>query len=277
MILQIYRALLRLPDFKGKSRIIKLWRGLFFRPHLFTAAEGFVMELDPIEWTQSDLLRDGKIESSTSALFKRLLERGDTYVDVGAHVGYHTLVARSCVGPAGRVIAVEPQPYNCEKLLANWRANSFENLALYIAAIGETDSVVCLHQQTATDSTRLSLCLESVNDEALAFHVPLKRLDAILKEQAVEAVRLLKVDVEGFELEVLNSLGKFAPTVENIILEVLDTEEHISPKSAALIQELRRHNFELNTVEGNVWHQLTPLPENNLWATRPSSNLLNPQ
>src|SRR2546428_9306490 len=177
MGLKFYRSLLRLPQFKGKARIIQAYRAAFCRSYKFTGIHGFVMELDPIEWTQSDLLRDGSIESLTSALYRKLLHQGDTYVDIGAHIGYHTLLARRCIGAEGQVIAVEPQPYNCQKVLANWRANGFENLALYVAAIGEEDSTIRLHQQVATDTTRLSMCLESVNDEARVFYVPLRRLD----------------------------------------------------------------------------------------------------
>ncbi len=268
MVFKFYRALLRLPQFKGKSRLIQFYRALFFPTHRIPGNYGFVMELDPIEWTQSELLRDGCIESLTSVLYTKLLHQGDTYVDVGAHIGYHTLLARRCIEATGQVIAVEPQPYNCDKLLANWRANGFENLALYVAAIGEEDSTVCLHQQVQTDSTRLSMCLEPVNDEARVFYVPLRRLDAILSEQGVEHIRLLKIDVEGYELEVVNSLGSFLTAIDNIIFEVLDTSSSISAKSVALIEKLKSLNYRLQTVEGYPWDQRSPLPENNLWASR---------
>ena len=227
-----------------------------------------MMDLDPIEWTQSDLLRDGGIEPLTSALYGKLLRRGDKYVDVGAHVGFHTLVARDLIGETGFVIAVEPQPYNCEKLLANWRANGFDNVALYVAAAGEQDSTVGLHQQTATDSSRLSMCLEPINDETRVFYVPIRRLEAILSEQGVERVRLLKIDVEGYELEVFNSLGAFLPAIDNIILEVLDTASGISAKTISLIERLNGVEYKLRTVEGVPWDCRSPLPENNLWASR---------
>jgi FkbM family methyltransferase len=226
------------------------------------------MELDPIEWTQSELLRDGSIESLTSALYGKLLRQGDRYVDIGAHIGYHTLLARRCIGAEGQVIAVEPQPYNCQKLLANWRANGFENLALYVAAVGEEESSVGLHQQVEADSSRLSMCLDPVNDEARVFFVSIRRLDAILAEQRVGHIRLLKIDVEGYELEVVNSLGAFSPAIDNIILEVLDTSSGITAKSVELIETLSRLKYQLHTVEGHAWDQKSPLPENNLWASR---------
>jgi FkbM family methyltransferase len=265
MALGIYRSLLRLPQFKGKARIIQAYRAAFFRNYKFTSTHGFVMELDPIEWTQSDLLRDGSIESLTSALYRKLLHEGDTYVDIGAHIGYHTLLARRCIGADGQVIAVEPQPYNCQKVLANWRANDFENLALYVAAVGEGDTTIRLHQQLEIDTSRLSICLEPVNDEARVFYVAVKRLETIFNEQGVKQVRLLKVDVEGYELEVINSLGRFDHAVENIILEVLDTS---SEKSLTLLGQLKSLDYELRTVEGRAWSAQTPMPENNLWASR---------
>jgi FkbM family methyltransferase len=268
MLLEHYRTLLRLPQFKGKSRIVQLYRSLFFSSYRFRGNYDFVMDLDPIDWTQSDIVRDGGIEPLTSALYGKLLRLGDKYVDVGAHIGFHTLVARHLIGENGLVIAVEPQPYNCEKLLANWRANGFDNVALYVAAVGEHDSTVALHQQVETDSSRLSICLESVNDENRIFYVPIRRLETILREQRVEHVRLLKIDVEGYELEVVNGLGAFLPAIDNIILEVLDTASGISAKSVSLIEKLKSLEYELRTVEGVPWDYRSPLPENNLWASR---------
>src|SRR5258705_12131660 len=120
MVLKHYRTLLRLPEFKGKSRIIQFYRSFFFSSFRFKGNYDFVMDLDPIDWIQSDLLRDGGLEPLTSALYGRLLRGGDRYVDVGAHIGFHTLIARHLIGETGLVIAVEPQPYNCQKLLSNW-------------------------------------------------------------------------------------------------------------------------------------------------------------
>jgi FkbM family methyltransferase len=250
--------------------MIQFYRSLFFSTHRFRAIHGVVLELDPIEWTQSDLLRDGRLEPLTSALYGKLLRAFDTYVDVGAHIGFHTLVARHFIGETGQVIAVEPQPYNCQKLLANWRANGFENLALYVAAVGERDTTIRLHQQVETDTTRLTMCLEPVNDETRTFYVPLKRLETIFNEQRVKHVRLLKIDVEGYELEVVKGLGPFSPAVDNIILEVLDTSSAPTPRSLALIETLKSLDYELKTVEGHAWNARSELPENNLWASRNS-------
>src|SRR5437870_1459108 len=108
-----YRCFLRSFDFRGKTRIESLVRSVLYTPRRSKVARDLVMELDPLEWTQIDLLRDGCIEPRTIALYESILRPGDVYMDVGAHVGFHTLMARSVIGREGRVIAVEPQPYNC--------------------------------------------------------------------------------------------------------------------------------------------------------------------
>jgi FkbM family methyltransferase len=273
MLLGIYRRLLKLPTFKGKSRITEGYRQLFFSPKSYRIIHGLQMDIDGFDWIQSDVLRDGCAEPLTCALMGKILKDGDTYVDVGAQFGLHTLVARHFVGANGKVIAVEPQPSNCHKLLTNWRLNGFENLTLYVGAIGDYDGSIALHLQSATDTSRLSLCLTPVNDQPQLFQVPINRLETILDQARPDAVRLLKIDIEGYELEAIGGIGRYVDLVEHIILEVLDSESGITEKSKELLQVLSDHGYVLRTVEGKPWdNNHERLPENNLWASRIAVN-----
>lgn len=269
MLLAVYRWLLKLPNFKGRSRIVESYRRLCFSPPSCRIVHGLQMEIDGFDWIQSEVLRDGSTEPLTCRLMGKILKEGDTYVDVGAQFGMHTLVARHFVGADGKVIAIEPQPYNCQKLLANWRLNGFENLMLFVGAIGDYDGSIALHLQSATDTSRLSLCLEPVNDLPQRFHVPINRLETILAQAPTDKIRLLKIDIEGYELEAIGGMGKFIASVEHFILEILDSGSGISEKTEALIQLLESHGYVLKTVEGEEWKKnLHRLPENNLWAAR---------
>ena len=227
------------------------------------------MDIDGFDWIQSEIVRDGCTEPLTCALMGTILRAGDTYVDVGAQFGLHTLVARHFVGPAGTVVAIEPQPYNCHKLLTNWRLNGFENVTLYVGAIGAYDGSVALHLQSPTDTSRLSLSLSPVNDLPQKFHVPINRLETIFDQVRLDRVRLLKIDIEGYELEAIAGIGRYVDQVEHIIFEVLDSESGISEKSQDLIELLVRSGFTVKTVEGKDWdNKARKLPENNLWASR---------
>jgi FkbM family methyltransferase len=265
--MRLLASVLRAPQFRGKGRLEKAARRLLFAPSDVRVAGGLAMELDVHEWPQLDLLRLGRAEPLTAALFERLLRDGDTYVDVGAHVGFHTLIARRCVGPTGRVIAVEPQPYAADRILRHWRLNGFANIVVYVAAAAAGEGRVELRAQVDSDKSRLSLHAPGVNDESQPFIVATIPLATVFREQALRRVRLLKVDVEGYEPEVLAGLDDALGIVDDLVLEVLDARMP-SARSRAMVEMLADRGFRLRSVEGAGWKAGEPLPENNLWASR---------
>ena len=267
----LYRHFLRCPGFRGKARMESLLRRMCFSPSQQQVIHGLSMQLDPLEWSQAEILSRGCLEPRTTALFGDLLRPGDTYFDIGAHVGFHTLVARHFIGDVGRVIAIEPQPGNCSSLLANWQANGFVNVFLYVAAAGEQDREVILHDQKQTDRSRLTLSLAPVNDQPQRFQVPMVRIDTICASQAVERIRLLKIDVEGYELQVLRGCAGCADRIDHVVLELLQADHEAgSGEVIRILEELRKLGLsEVRTVDGDPWSPGSPLPESNVWASRP--------
>lgn len=253
-------AFLRLPHFKGKTRIETLLRRILWTPQQTKVFGGLRMELDPAEWTQMQLLKRNWLEPRTLDLYAKLLRPGDVFVDVGAHVGFHSLVARQIVGPAGLVIAIEPQPYNAQKILANWRANDFANLKLVIAAAGAENGSATLSDQVLIDRSLLTLLECGGKNEAQKFEVPLVRLDSLFQRHGIKDVKLLKIDVEGYENEVINGLGERVRDVENIVFE------HLPAANCDIVTLLRQRSFDIRTVEGSPWESGDAVPENNLWA-----------
>ena len=181
-------------------------------------------------------------------------------------MGFLTLTARILVGISGTVIAIEPQPYNCEKVLTNCAINNFNNILVYVAAAGDANRSVTLKAQAQTDKSRLTLAGQGVNDIKQSFIVPLVRLDKVLADQNVDHVDLIKIDVEGFELEVLRGLGERVAQVDNIILEVLPVTP--LPIVSEIANVLTASGFNLRTVDGKAWRPGQPCPESNVWAGR---------
>ena len=177
------------------------------------------MELDLGEWIQLQLARKNWLEPQTIALYAKILKPGDVMADVGAHVGFHSLIGRQIVGANGLIIAIEPQPYNAHKIMRNWRANGYSNLKLYIAAGGVDGGRADLFDQEYTDRAILSLANNAAKNEQQSFQVPILRLDSIIIENNLPLLRLLKIDVEGYELEVIQGLGEKLVSVQHIIFE----------------------------------------------------------
>lgn len=224
------------------------------------------MELDPEEWGQIDLRAAGVLEPRTTALFDRLLRPGDTVVDVGAHVGYHALRARRRIGETGRVFAIDPQPYNCHKLLTNAELNGFANITVIAAAVGAAAGFAPLKQQPRTDKSRLTLRGAGVNDRLGTFVAPIMTLDWLFAAQGIDRAALLKIDVEGYELEVLTGAAAALHQIDNIVLEILPDEE--PARVCEIENRLQAAGFRLRDVAGGEWRPGTPTAENNIWGTR---------
>jgi FkbM family methyltransferase len=129
----------------------------------------------------------------------KVLRGGMVFVDVGANVGYFTMLAASRVGAAGKVIAFEPNPDNCTLLRMSLEANGFGNVTLHAAAVSDTVQEFALEVTGSNGALR---------DDQRAGDVIVRSvvLDACLEDEA--RVDVIKMDVEGFEGRVLNGMKR---------------------------------------------------------------------
>jgi len=149
------------------------------------------------------LLETGIWEPFETSLVQRFLGPGDVFVDVGANIGYFTVLAAHHVGPRGRVYAVEPDPANVALLRDNLQRNACEDRVQVLpAALAATDGVARLH-----------LSEDNLGDHQLfdagagraSVEVPLLDGGAWLGGRT-DRIDMLKVDTQGYEYEVMAGL-----------------------------------------------------------------------
>ncbi len=224
---------------KGKGRLVKL----FFEPVLPRNPASFVAELPTggVVELRSDeaigymMLSCGAFEPAEAAWLCRHAAAGATAIDVGANVGVLTVQLANAVGARGRVIACEPVDSTVERLKRNIELNGLNNVEVLETAIGASDGIVDLHIGTdpASHSTVEVLDMWRTPE---TIHVSLTTLDSIWCERNKPNVSVLKVDVEGGELNVLDGarrmLGEARPcllvetrpphqeTVEALLIEL---------------------------------------------------------
>lgn len=160
---------------------------------------GYRMTLD-----LSDLLQRmiylGIYEREETEIALRRLKPGMTFLDVGANVGYFTLLASSRVGPKGRVIAVEPSGYAYRRLTEVVARNGLV-VATHRLGLSDRDGVIPLYLP-ADETHNHSPTMVRHEGAAVAEEVPVRRLDDCLKEWDCGVIDLLKIDVEGHEAKV---------------------------------------------------------------------------
>ena len=142
----------------------------------------------------------GDLDPKVTWVCDRLLRPGDVMVDIGANLGLVTLLASARVGATGHVHAFEPQPRLLEWLHASLQLNGRRNVTVHGVALGEREGrqtlEIPLHNRGAA-----SLQRHAVGDQSI--EVPVCTLSACLKTENARSVRLVKLDVEGYEGQVL--------------------------------------------------------------------------
>lgn len=138
------------------------------------------------EWCDSEIV-----------LLQRFLKPGDTVVDVGANIGTHTVALASAVGEAGSVLAFEPQRLSFQLLCGNVAINCLTNVQCRQQAVGEANGVAKIPAFSPYQSRNFAAV--ALGTGAQAEDVELVTIDSL----GLKSCRLIKIDVEGFEPEVI--------------------------------------------------------------------------
>jgi FkbM family methyltransferase len=148
------------------------------------------------------LWRAGSYEPALSAMFREFLRPGDTFFDIGANVGYFTLLAASRVGKTGKVHSFEPNPPVFRELERNVALNGFDQVIPNDCALSDRAEMVELWVNPEVDSGLSSLRRTS---EILTQTITRRaiRLDDYVVQNQIGKIRAMKLDVEGAEQLVL--------------------------------------------------------------------------
>ncbi|MES1199718.1 MAG: FkbM family methyltransferase [Pseudomonadota bacterium] len=208
----------------------------------------------------------GVWEPNATALFESILRPGDVCVDIGANIGYYTLLAAKLVGESGCVVAIEASPAIFAQLHRNIEHNRAHSVrALNLAASDEAGEVDIFSGPQSNRGLTSTLPTEGLSHEARVRAAP---LDDVLTADELARVALIKIDIEGAEAPVLRRLAEtiaLYPAKLQIIAELNPQ----SPNRALLdeaLAALRNAGFEAYAVENKYqlidylrWRALCPL------------------
>jgi FkbM family methyltransferase len=190
-------------------------------------AGGVRMLADTSDLMGRALATGGIWEPYVVAELQRTLRPGDVCVDVGANLGYYTVLASKLVGPAGHVYALEPEAGTYDSLRGNLELNGARNVTALPIAAGAEEGMAPLFGR-ACDNTGIASLRESVTrwsgfDPRSATSVPVRPLSSVLLRSDLDRISVVKIDVEGYEVEVLRGLE---PLLEQGLRPVLIVEVH---------------------------------------------------
>jgi FkbM family methyltransferase len=175
-----------------------------FADRLGADVGGMAYRCDLRDLVAREMCLTGGYAPLEAALVRAALPAGGTFVDVGANIGYFTLFGAARVGAAGCVVALEPHPQLAGVLRENVAMNGLANVqVLEVAAADAAGTAVLAGFSEDGGNWGVSTIAHASAAGAPSFPVRLDTLDALLDAAGVQAVDLVKVDVEGAEPRVL--------------------------------------------------------------------------
>ena len=189
-------------------------------------------------------------ETFVVSLIRRILDPGDTFVDIGANIGYLSAIAASCVGPTGSVLSFEPNP-EVFCLLEKTRSQNpqYKGWQAFQCGLGRDPG-----EETLVVSNRnmgwSSLVPGNIPPEAQKHHVkvPIETLDRLLQSRPAGRIKLAKIDVEGYESLVLEGMEDTlrANQIENLIVEICPPQWQALGRSLGqTLERLKSYGFEV--------------------------------
>lgn len=203
----------RLPDVPHASgvvnRIIKPWYLRKPRPEVIADVRGLRMRLKPEEAIDGAYLFYPHLYDRHEIEFMRdTLRPGDTFIDVGAHIGFYSLAAAQCVASHGHVLSIEPEAWNFQRLEWNVEANGMSQVRLVRGGVSSIAGVRRLAVQGRGNRGGSSFGTDSVEVQ----EVECQPLAVILDRQAIERIDGIKLDIEGEEADVLEHFFAHVPS-----------------------------------------------------------------
>lgn len=202
---------------------------------------GFHLYIDPTTDTgvEHSLYYDGTYEPGTLKIIERLLQSGDHFIDVGANIGLMTIFAARLVGPGGKVTAFEPHPKTREILLKNIALNGLERTVEVLPyALGPRSEKGKLYDDPGRNRGAASLM--NTSDAAAIHDIQTISLNDFIESRAdmnLPKPTLIKIDVEGFEIEVLNGATALIQS-ENPPALIVESSAHRDHSNATDISAL---------------------------------------
>jgi FkbM family methyltransferase len=204
----------------------------------------------------------GSYEPHKTALLRFLLRPGSGFIDVGAHIGYFTLMAAGLVGDSGVVFAFEPEKSNFYWLRKNVQVNHiYQRVSMFALALSCVNTRGRLFLGTKSGWHTLLPGCPFRQSGSLAVEV--RTLDSLLALFVGRKITAIKIDVEGAELEVLKGARRFFVEHPDVVI-LVDLHPALGVNSAQVVRYLTHCNFRVydgHSLDPVTCHMQTDVQE----------------
>lgn len=210
---------------RGFGRLVKIIDYLFFNklPEnevIIKTLYGFPLYVNPSvdKGIEKKLYLTGTYEKGLLKILGQILKKGDIVVDAGANIGLISIFAAQRVGTSGLVLAFEPHPETVSILKRNILMNKLNQVRVFSVGLGSRNYKSKIYSNLHINRGASSMV--SFQNDSVAYDIDVMVIDEVMEANNIDRVNLLKVDVEGYEMEVLKGAEKLLSSDNGPILVV---------------------------------------------------------
>jgi FkbM family methyltransferase len=186
----------------------------------------------------------------------RIASRGVNVIDIGANIGYYTVLASELIGPEKRVFSFEPQARMVAKLRRNIELNALCNVEVFPFALADARGTVTFYVPSEGNEGFGSMRANGRFDVMKTVEVATQRLDDVLSELGNPKIGLVKMDAEGAELLILRGATQLlsSPDKPSLIFEA--NESNCKPFGYCvfdLLQFVHGFGYRLRQLDNEDW------------------------
>ena len=214
----------------------------------FCRVGGGEVWVDLADWVGRAAYFFGDLDRKISWVCRRIVQDGDTVLDIGANIGVVSVLLARCVGAKGVVHSFEPNPRLVEVLNKVVDRNGLRNMRIHAVALGERVEQLDLVVPPGNAGMG-SLIREQATSATTVHRVEVLPLDQVAEREGVGNIRLIKIDVEGFEEMVFKGAYKVLSSIRpDAILFELNRRTADSLKDEPMIKMLAGFDYEFFAI-----------------------------
>lgn len=210
------------------------------------------------------IYQNGVYEQNTVQIISQLLKPGDIFMDAGAHCGQYTLIASRSVGETGQVHSFEPDPETFKLLSESVKLNNLDNVHLNQLALSSQEGIRRLYFASSHCTGASSLSTPYTYSE-VSCEVKCTTIDSYIHKSDFEEIDLLKIDIEGHEIEALKGGScLFSSEKKPIIVTEFNEESqnYFGSTCKDLADFLIQKNYELYIIGEELPLNVLAIPHN---------------
>ena len=216
---------------------------------------GKVMLLDTNDVLGQRLRVEDSFEPAVRHEFQRIASSGQNVLDIGANIGYYSVLGATLVGPRGHVYSFEPQIHVVDRLRRNIDHNALDNVTVFPFALSEKPGIAEFCVPTAGMEAHGSLHENGRFQLSRKVVVETRRLDDVVVDSRIDDVGLIKMDAEGAELPILRGATTLLSTRKPVLLFEAN-EDNTRPFGYTvfdLLQYIQRFGYRLRQIDHEDW------------------------